>query len=730
MSNSTPDEISQPFRPKARLLQLLGDELIGNSRLAVFELVKNAYDADANKVVIRLELASKNELDLSNGNPTVRDVCMKHKSQITVTDDGEGMTLDVLRSVWLVPGDDHRRQDRLASRRTARHQRLPLGEKGLGRFAAHKLGNRITLITRAQDAKEFVVDIDWNKLVSRPYLDEAPVTIRQRQPEEFTGEKTGTRIEIRELREEWLRGEVRRLHNQVTSLCSPFEEPAGFKVVLQVPGREDWIRDLPNVSEILRRAFWKFTFRLDKERFDWNYEFRQVPTLDLESRTVEKSGEQLRLPAKSGDDRMEKKVVADQKTFDGIGPITGVFYVYDRDKEVRRRLPNIQAIASFLDEAGGVRVYRDGIRVYNYGERGDDWLGLDLRRVKRPARRISNNIILGAIHLSLTESIGLIEKTNREGFVENNAFIELRRIALGVLNALESERQLDKERIRQLTLKPNDSSAVRIEKPIRALRLALQRQGMHEKFESYITRIEENYLSMQETLLSAGMSGLNLAVVFHEVERGVRALHQVILEGADIERAANQAQELMRVLDGFAVLLRRDSRKQHSSKKLVEAAYKFNKLRFHHHGIHVVCPMLNSADDGFQARFTFNLVLGALNNLLDNALYWLRVKWPDQAKSEILSARKLYIGLSNDFEAGPAIVVADSGCGFEDAPENLVRPFFTRKPDGMGLGLYYASLAMELNGGQLLFPQLGEVQVPDEFGSAVVAMIFRGCNNA
>ena len=117
--------VSQPFRPRARVLQLLGDELIGRARLAVFELVMNAYDADANEVVVRLDLASAQE-------PT-----------ITVTDDGEGMTLDVLQSVWLVPGDDHRQKQRLADQRTVRHRRLPLGEKGLGRFAVHKLGNRI-----------------------------------------------------------------------------------------------------------------------------------------------------------------------------------------------------------------------------------------------------------------------------------------------------------------------------------------------------------------------------------------------------------------------------------------------------------------------------------------------------------------------------------------------------------------------------------------------------------
>ena len=700
--------ISQPFRPRARVLQLLGDELIGSARLAVFELVKNAYDADANEVVVRLDLASAQE-------PT-----------ITVTDDGDGMTLDVLRSVWLVPGDDHRQKQRLSDQRTTRHQRLPLGEKGLGRFAVHKLGNRIILVTRAQDADECVVDIDWNELIAQPYLDEAPVTIQVRRPEVFVGEKTGTRIEVRHLRADWPRGEVRRLHGQVTSICSPFEEPSGFQAALQVPGRESWVDDLPHISQILDRAVWKFSFHIDNEQFDWTYEFRQIPGLRLDSRVVTKSGDRLKLPSRSGDDRMEKKVVADASDFEGIGPIAGEFYVYDRDTEVRRRVANIRLVETYLDETGGVRVYRDGIRVYNYGELGDDWLGLDLRRVNVPTRRISRNIILGAIHLSLKESSGLIEKTNREGFVDNESCRQLRRVVLGALVALEGERQHDKERIRRLTSAPDDPTTARIEKPIQALRRELERQGLKENFESYLVRIENDYQSMQETLLSAGMSGLNLAVVFHEVERGVRALHQVISKGTDMDGAARQAQDLMRLLDGFATLLKRDSKQFHTGRKLVEAARRFNILRFRHHRIHLLCSIVHEGKDGFHSRFAFGLVLGALNNLLDNALYWLRVRWPGLPQEDSRPERKLYVDVSHDFEAGPAIVVADNGTGFQgDDPEDLVRPFFTRKPDGMGLGLYYANLAMELNGGQLAFPQPGEIDIPEEFSGATVALIFK-----
>jgi signal transduction histidine kinase len=702
-------EIKQPFRPRARLLRLLGDELIGSPRLAVFELVKNAYDADANEVIVTLDLRRAAE------------------PSIVVWDDGEGMTLDTLRDIWLVPGHDHREKQRQAETRSRRHRRLPLGEKGLGRFAVHKLGNRITLTTRAKGAQECVVEIDWNELISKPYLDAAPVTIAVRTPKVFTGTKTGTRIEIRELRQrDWRRGEVRRLHRQITSICSPFEEPGGFQARLEVPGRKEWVEDIPDVKEILNRAIWHFTFKLQGDAFDWEYLFRKVPGLALDRRKVKKTGDRLKLPPPSGgDDRSEKKVTADASTTRGIGPVSGEFYIFDRDREVLRRLSDVQLLTEYLDENGGIRVYRDGMRVYNYGEPGDDWLGLDLRRVNAPTRGISRNIIIGAVHLSLAGSRELIEKTNREGFVENDACERLRRIVIGALATLESERHIDKDRIRVLTSKGEDPALDRITRPVEELRQALDRKGIRDTYEPYIAKIERDYREMQETLLSAGMSGLNLAVVFHEVERGVRALHQVIVEGSDPAAAARNARDLMHLLDGFSTLLRRDSRSRHSARKLIEAARKFNVLRLRHHRVRLSCPLLETTETGFESKFAFGLVLGALNNLIDNALYWMRVRWPDVPEQAEKSPRRLYLGVSHDFEQGPAIVVADTGPGFQgDDPERLVRPFFTRKPSGMGLGLYYANLAMELNGGVLAFPQPDEVELPKGFDGAVLALIF------
>jgi len=253
------DELRLPFRPRARLLQLLGDQLIGTPRLAVFELVKNGYDADAEIVTVTLQ-------GLKTSNPT-----------IVVEDDGDGMTLETIRDIWLVPAHDHREVQRKALRRT-RLLRLPLGEKGLGRFAVHKLGDRIELVTRAKDSLECVVIIDWDTLIGKPFLSDAEVTVRTRTPELFKGKKTGTKLTISRLREtSWSRGEVRRLLRQITSISSPFADRSDrFETTLLVPEHPDWVAGIPDVDVLLERAPWHFKFAFENGLLEWSYEFTGV----------------------------------------------------------------------------------------------------------------------------------------------------------------------------------------------------------------------------------------------------------------------------------------------------------------------------------------------------------------------------------------------------------------------------------------------------------------------
>lgn len=712
MATATLSEIlvKQPFRPTARLLQLLGDELIASPRLAVFEMVKNAYDADASEVSIVLDIAA---------DPA---------ASITVTDDGTGMTLDTLQHVWLVPGNSHRQQQRNESRRTPVHHRLPIGEKGIGRFAAHKLGNRIEVVTRSRNEDEYIVAIDWDDLIGNEYLDEALVSITGQEPQVFQHGATGTRIRVNGLRHHWTRGEVRRLHRQITSLCSPFQSPESFRVNLAIPGREEWTGNLPDLEHIMSQAFWKFEFEVRADAFDWKYDFRQLPGLKLQGNHEERKGDILKLPRRQ-EPNGDEDLVVKPETLQGIGPISGVFHVYDQEQPILRRLNISQSITDYLKESGGIRIYRDGIRIYNYGEPGNDWLELDLRRVNVPARRISNNNILGAIHLDLKESTGLIEKTNREGFQESAAANTLKRIILGVLETFEGQRIKDKDRIRRVTGNTKDSqpAAGGMERLIDEVNKDLDKLSVNTSpIKAHLRRIRDYYNEMESTLLSAGMSGLNLAVVFHEVERGVQTLHQAVIQNADRSSLEEQTRNLSETLSSFAALLRKDSRKRHSARELVTAACRINKLRFDYHQVKLTCPFLESNEDGFYSDFTFNLTLGSLSNLIDNALYWLRIRWPEKPENRDDSQRRLYIGLSRSFAAGPAVVVADNGAGFDySTPDQLVRPFFTHKPDGMGLGLFYTSLSMELQHGQLVFPQPGEVDLPKDFDGAIVAMLFK-----
>ena len=417
-----------------------------------------------------------------------------------------------------------------------------------------------------------------------------------------------------------------------------------------------------------------------------------------------------------------KSVRADASLAEGIGPVKGELYVFDRDPAVLSKLGEPRLIKNYLDENGGIRLYRDGIRVYNYGERDDDWLGLDLRRVNTPARMLSRNIVVGAIDLSLESSTELHEKTNREGFVENAVLGRLKQIVLGALTPLEIEREKDKSHIRRITGGAQDRETKLIRQPLQQLRNAAAKHDLKDEFEPLIGKLERDYNELRDSMLRAGLSGMGLAVLFHEVEHGVRGLCELIETGGKREAIQLRARELARILGGFADLLRKGKRRPNSLKNLIRRVRDINRVRFRKHRVRLECSALEDDVPDATANFVFGLALGALNNLLDNAFYWLQVRWP-QGDGDA-SERAIHLSINFDMASGPSVVVADTGTGLQDSSDELVRPFFSRRPEGMGLGLYYAHMVMELGGGRLAFPDRSEAEVPDAFDGAVVALMF------
>jgi anti-sigma regulatory factor (Ser/Thr protein kinase) len=684
------------FKPRARLLLLLGDQLIRDPGVAVFELVKNAFDADSPSVTVTMS--------------RVEDPL---RGQIIVEDRGVGMDADTVSGVWLEPGTDHRIKEKEKGEPTPKYKRVPIGEKGVGRFAAHKLGNKIRLITRSAGSQEVLVEIDWeNDFKDKRYLNEVEVKVIERIPEHFTGRKTGTRLEITQLRDTWSRGMVRDLARAVSAICSPFSGVGDFKPKLVLEDHDDWLHGLLEIKDVLKFSLYQAKCLLKGGRLNYEYRFTPFPGMDrVEARKVTHS---LAL----GDSR--HLINLDNHN---IGPVELKLYVFDQDAKVLKlgEVNDKKGLKEFLNESGGVRVYRGGMRVYDYGERGNDWLGLGGRRVNVPTKRLSNNLIVGAVSLDIRKSVdlklnrGLIEKTNREGFVENTDYEAFRDAVAYTLQSIEVERNMDKRRIR--TAYSDSKLREPVLEDITELREIVQKKKLTEEIGPYLDRIETDFRAIRERLLTSATAGLSLSVVIHEVEKGVAELVLAVEGDKATNRIRALAKHLAELIEGFSALVRRSGVSKERASSLISQALFNLELRLKVHKIEVV---KRPRRGDFDVKCSRRLVISTIMNLIDNSIWWLDNKWGDQA-----GKKKILIEQLNDLDGHGAVVVADNGPGFIDPPEFLVEPFLSRKPDGMGLGLHVASEVMKAQGGALVFPDKGDIDLPKEFDGAVVALSFK-----
>ena len=685
------------FKPRARLLLLLGDQLIRDPGVAVFELVKNAFDADSPNATVKMSRVD----DPARG-------------EILVEDSGVGMDAETVSTVWLEPGTDNRIKQKEKGEASPKYGRIPIGEKGVGRFAAHKLGNKIRLITRSARSPEVVVEIDWeNDFKQKRYLDEVEINVVERTPEHFTGRKTGTRLEITQLREAWSRGMVRDLARAVNAISSPFRGVVGdFKTKLVLEDHNDWLDGLLHVGDVLKFSIYQAKCLLKGSKLTYEYKFTPFPGMDrVEARKVVQS---LTLGGRKQSINLDDH---------NVGPVEIRLYVFDQDAKVLKlgEVNDKKGLKEFLNESGGVRVYRGGIRVYDYGERGNDWLGLGGRRVNVPTKRLSNNLLVGAVSLDIRKSVdlkrnrGLIEKTNREGFVENGDFEAFRDAVAYALQSIEVERNMDKRRIR------NAYTDSKLREPVledlTELREIVEKKKLTGEVGPYLDRIESDFLAVRDRLLTSATAGLSLSVVIHEVEKGVAELVRAVEGDKATNRVKALAKHLADLIEGYGALVRRSGVATERASSLISQAVFNLELRLKVHKIELV---RRSGVRDFQLKCSRRLIISSIMNLIDNSIWWLDNKWGEAA-----GKKKILVEQVEDLEGHRAIVVADNGPGFIDPPEFLVEPFLSRKPDGMGLGLHIASEVMKAQGGSLVFPDAGDAGVPKAFDGAVVGLSFK-----
>ena len=646
-----------PFKPRARLLLQLGDQLIRNESIALLELVKNGYDADASRVSVMMK-------NLNNNG----------QGEVIIEDNGCGMDMDIIKNVWMEPGSDHKEKLFQEKQRTPIFGRLPLGEKGIGRFGAHKLGDDIELITREKGGDEIRLHLDWKEIAKHKYLEDVNIDIRSQSPQVFTGNKSGTRMVIKDLKPEWSRG-----------------------------------------KEIKQYALYKFKCTLEGQEIKkFTYQFMPWPTMKkMEAKKITEEDKII--------SNIKKMVEKDNNVIDlsqhKIGAVSFIGYIFSREPRVLSLgVQDKKGLKEYLTQNGGIRVYRDGIRVYDYGEPDNDWLGLDIRRVNIPGKRISNNIIIGAVNLSRNDSADLVEKTNREGFIENSAYETFVRAILNVTDKVETLRKIDKDELRKHygtnpVTEPVMSNLADLSDLINK---KVKDESTREEAQRYIKRIEDDYKNIHEVLLKSAGAGLSLSVVIHEVEKIIDALKKVVEKQHPSERIISLVQHLSHVIEGYSFVIRGKGKKENDLIEIVNQALFNVEFRLEAHKISINKEFYRHKKSPI-VKCSSSLVTSAIMNIIDNSIWWFNY---DKTKN-----KKIYIKISDEMEDYLCLLIADNGPGFALPTEVLARPFVSAKPDGMGLGLHITKEIMDAHKGELIFPDRGDFEVPDEFKKGAIVVL-------
>jgi signal transduction histidine kinase len=685
------------FKPRARLLLQLGDQLIKNEIIALLELVKNAYDADASVVTIDMKKVDQKEI-----------------GQIIITDNGTGMDKKIIENVWMEPGSEHKANKFNARELSPKYDRLPLGEKGIGRFGVHKLGKKITLISRKAGKKEVYISINWERFKVSKYLEDIPITIKERKPEVFLGRETGTKIIVKNLQTDWTRGMVRDVYRGLNSLNSPFKTPDHFRIKFTIDNT-DLIKGLLTLKDIKDYALYRFKCKMENDKItEFEYKFTPWPSMKKLKRKVVTIEDKFLKESKRMIDKKDNPIDPGKHK---IGEITFEGLIYDRTPMILALgVQDKKGLREYLNKNGGIRVYRDGIRVYDYGEPDNDWLNLDIRRVNVPGKRISNNILIGAISLSREDSTALKEKTNREGFIENEAYHTFVKSILYVLDKLETLRQIDKDKVR-IMYGPKAKSEPVIAS-LNDLRVVIDKNVKDDRLKNdinnYLDRIETEYSNMTEILLKSAGAGLSLSVALHEIEKIISELKKVAEKQKPSDRILKLVERLFELVEAYGQLAKGRGQKKEDLVKITNEAIFAVEYRLEAHGIKVYPKYLDYSGDTF-VKCGKSLMIISILNLFDNSIWWL--------KYYEIKNKKIYIDIINEYPGYISILFADNGRGFTLPTEEITKPFVSAKPYGMGIGLHIAREVIDAHNGLLQFPEYGDVSLPPQFKNGAVILI-------
>lgn len=699
------------FEVDAYLLLEIGERLVARRSVALAELIKNAYDADATDVTITFDRVTE------------------PGGTIVVQDNGNGMTLDKLKTAWMRIATPDARDNPTS----ARYARPRTGAKGVGRFACRRLAQRLELSSVAERGdgrrERILISFDWDRFKSGHSIQE----IRTSYTTEVVNNDVGTGVTLRlqDARDVWTENDFSDLHRDILGLISPLpdtQDDTDRKNIASDPGLNLKLiaPEFPRYEGLLRDVFLEAS---------WG----------ILSGSVDRDG-QVQYRLKIRKDEQTLTFQPQQLFFKHLNDAKFKIHYFVYKAELLKSLDfNVAAARQLGRRKGGVRIYLDGFRVFPYGDPGDDWLDLDRDRAQRqsatprellgqaeglyrPMLLLPGNMqLFGAVSISRIHNPDVDLNISRERLVENEAFEELRkfirhgidwatiqyaRVKAEGAKPAETSTQVSESltRVRQLV-----SEAAEAEEPQEKNELLHRAQHAVNRVEKIARRQEEeriSELSMMRVLASAGVS---VMIFQHSLQSLISGLNRIQAEllalqssvsGPKQERYtdavsrlgnwANSAEQQARLVGLLVRGEARDRRRRLVLKPIIDELGKAFEQYMSEYGVEFanVVPAHVRLPAMFEAE-----IHAILLNLLTNALKAVRAQ----------PVRRIEIAAAHE-DDGTHILMRDSGIGIDHAVAGKAfEPFVTTStPDpllgqGTGLGLKIVRDLVQAYGGRAAF---------------------------
>ncbi|MFC2174785.1 ATP-binding protein [archaeon] len=499
------------FTVDAKLLEELGERLVGKPYVALAELIKNSYDADATKVTIKLD---------------------DQNDSITIEDNGHGMNKTEFTNFWMRIGSRHKERQKFSTG----FKRPITGSKGVGRLAVQLLANNLLLetVSKKDKTKKIISRVDWKKAINQGELTNAEAEYETKKSKE--GFKPGTKITLNGLKQKWDDEKIGGLATQIWVLQPPFggkslgkkEQRIAFDIDLESPNKELEKEFKDKINAI--RGIWhaRIVGENKKGRVKIHFEFRGGEPKTWEFRIPHAA-----LEGGNFDIRVYK--------LQGKQP-EGILVDDARD---------------YLRTHGGVHVYDTGFHLPQYGSGPEeDWLGLEMQHAHRLSKsqllpdnmqkdfeHPLNNIptltrVLGVVNVNTSKETDLDILVTRDRLKDTQAFQDLKLICQTAMHfyAVEETRRKNRVRARWGEIKKKDEEFKRVEEVLEKHKSQIPKkvyEEVHENIERVMDKIGTESkavtkrLSLMGALATAGISSL---AVQHELKRQFKGIRDITVQ--------------------------------------------------------------------------------------------------------------------------------------------------------------------------------------------------------